>query len=84
MWHPIMFTLIVDNFGIKYVGDRHAYCLRDTLLKHYSITQDWTGPLYSGINLAWDYDKRTCCLTMGEYITTILTKWRATTRPSSY
>ena len=69
-----MFFLIVDDFGIEYVGDRHAHHLRDTLLEHYSITQDWIGSLYSGINIAWDYDKRTCCLTMVEYIVTILSK----------
>jgi hypothetical protein len=23
-WHPITFTLVVDNFGIKYVGKEHA------------------------------------------------------------
>ena len=69
-----MFTLIVDDSGIEYVVDRHAHHLCDTLLKHYSITQDWTGYLYSGINLAWDYDECTCCLMMNEYIATILAK----------
>ena len=30
-WHPILFRLIVDNFGAEYVGDRHAHHLRDAL-----------------------------------------------------
>ncbi len=23
-WHPIAFTLVVDDFGVKYVGEEHA------------------------------------------------------------
>ncbi|KAL7476395.1 hypothetical protein ACHAW6_002259 [Cyclotella cf. meneghiniana] len=59
-WHPILFTLIVDNFGIEYVGIRHAQHLRNVLKKHYDISENWEGNLYSGINLAWDYTKQTC------------------------
>ena len=33
-WRPILFCLIVDNFGMKYVGKRHADHLRDILLEH--------------------------------------------------
>ena len=40
-WRPNMFTLIVDDFGIEYVGAHHGHHLRETLLKHYDITQDW-------------------------------------------
>ena len=42
-WRPILFCLIVDNFGIEYVDKRHANHLCDTLLKDYEITQNWTG-----------------------------------------
>ena len=31
---PILFCLIADDFGIKYVGKRHAYHLHDILLEH--------------------------------------------------
>ncbi len=70
-----MFTLIVDDFGIEYVGLPRAHHLRDFLQKHYNITQNWKGDLYAGINLAWNYSKRTCCLTMEEYIATLLFKY---------
>ena len=30
-WRPIQFYLIVDNFGIEYVGERHIHHLRDVL-----------------------------------------------------
>ena len=41
--YPILFCLIVDDFGIEYVYKRHAHHLRDILIKHYEITQDWSG-----------------------------------------
>eukprot|EP00804_Cyclotella_cryptica_P009041 CCRYP_003144-RB/>CCRYP_003144-RB protein AED:0.42 eAED:0.43 QI:0/0/0/1/0/0/2/0/355 len=30
-WRPVMFTLIVDDFGVEYVGLSHAHHLRDVL-----------------------------------------------------
>jgi hypothetical protein len=70
-----VFTLIVDNFGLEYVGKEHAIHLRDTIKEHYNITENWKGDLYSGINLEWNYTARTCRLSMEDYIDTILTKY---------
>ena len=67
-WRPILFCLIVDDFDIEYVDKHHADHLRDTLLKHYEITQDWTVSRFSSIDLAWDYSKRTCRLSIKNYI----------------
>ena len=33
----IQFCLIVDDFGIEYVGERHTHHLRDVLKQHYEI-----------------------------------------------
>ena len=30
-WRSILFVLIIDDFGIEYVGDFHIHHLRDTL-----------------------------------------------------
>ena len=27
-WRPVQFTLVVDNFGFKYVGEEHALHLK--------------------------------------------------------
>ena len=67
-WRSILFCLIVDNFGVKYVGERHAHHLRNVLKEHDDITKNWKGYLYTDINLTWDYDKPTCRLTMDNYI----------------
>ena len=37
------FTLVVDDFGIKYCTDEGAQHLLDTLAALYLITTDWTG-----------------------------------------
>jgi len=56
---PIIFSLVVDNFGIKYVGNELADHLIKCLKEKYKLTEDWTGDLYCGITLKWNYDART-------------------------
>ena len=48
---PILFLLVVDDFGVKYVGTEHAQHLINTLKKWYQLTVDWKGQTYCGINL---------------------------------
>ena len=53
---PIQFTLVVDDFGVKYVGKEHADHLIKTLENQYDqIVVDWEGKLYCGIRLEWNY-----------------------------
>ena len=47
--------LLVDGFGVEYVGDCHARHLKMTLEEKYEITMDWEGTNYSGIDIKWDY-----------------------------
>ena len=54
-WQPISFTLIVDNFGVKYIGKEHVMHLINTLKEHYEVEEDWEGQRYLGITLDWDY-----------------------------
>jgi hypothetical protein len=54
---PISFTIIVDDFAVKYVGRQHAEHLWNALLRTYELTTDWTATVYSGMTLKWDYDK---------------------------
>jgi hypothetical protein len=42
---PIAFSLIVDDFSVKYVGKHHADHLRDAFLRSYEITTEWEGKL---------------------------------------
>ncbi len=65
---PISFTLVVDDFGVKYVGKEHANHLIDCLKKTYKLTEDWTGSLYCGITLEWNYTDRYVDISMPGYI----------------
>jgi hypothetical protein len=40
---PIQFTLVVGNFGVKYIGEEHANHPKRALDEHYKLTCDWTG-----------------------------------------
>jgi hypothetical protein len=40
---PISFSLVVDNFEVKYVGRQHTDHLRNALLKTYELTTDRLG-----------------------------------------
>ena len=47
---PISFTLVVDGFGIKYVGKEHADHLLAVLTDHYKIENDWEGNYIAVLN----------------------------------
>ncbi len=71
---PIAFRLVVDNFGVKYVGKDYVDHLIACIKDKYQLTEDWTGDLYCGIKLAWDYDNRTLDILMLGYICKMLFK----------
>ena len=72
---PIQFSLIVDDFGVKYVGEEHAQHLLKHLKHSYTVSEDWTGSLYAGITLDWDYEKRTLGISMPKYIPKLLQRY---------
>ena len=73
---PIAFALVVDDFGIKYVGKEHADHLFQTLTNaEYKITIDWEGTTFCGLHLKWDYQHRTCDLSMPGYVQRALQKF---------
>jgi hypothetical protein len=53
--HPIAFSLVVDDFGVKYVGQEYALHLLGALRKLYTVTEDWDGTLFSGLTIQWNY-----------------------------
>jgi hypothetical protein len=73
---PIAFSLIVDDFAVKYVGKQHADHLRNGLLKSYEITTEWAAKVYSGISLKWYYKNRTCDISMPGYVSNVLSKFQ--------
>ncbi len=56
----LSFTLVVDDFGVKYTDRANAEHLMTMLNKLYKVSEDWEGTRYCGLTLAWDYNLRTC------------------------
>lgn len=73
---PISFTLIVDDFGVKYTDKSDVLHLISALEQQYQITQDWTSKRYSGMSLKWDYKNRSVQVSMPGYIQAMLHKYQ--------
>eukprot|EP00957_Ditylum_brightwellii_P097008 7387134-Ditylum_brightwellii.AAC.1 len=50
-WQPISFSLVVDDFGIKYAREEHAHNLLQTLQHWYEVAEDWSGGRHCGITI---------------------------------
>ncbi len=50
-WRPFSFALVVDNFGVKYIGKEHVHHLIKALESDYEIEVEWEGTRYLGITL---------------------------------
>ena len=50
-----IFTLVVDDFTIKYASKQDANHLLQALCTKYTISVDWVASLYTGITLDWNY-----------------------------
>ena len=73
---PILFYLAVDGFGVNYIGKETADHLIQALQKLYTISINWTGSLFCGLTIDWDYAARTCDISMPEYLQTALLKFQ--------
>jgi hypothetical protein len=63
-----LFTLVVDNFGVKYVNKEDIDHLIVLIKKTYMLTEDWTGNLYCDIQLDWDYKNCTVDISIPGYV----------------
>eukprot|EP00957_Ditylum_brightwellii_P097086 7393442-Ditylum_brightwellii.AAC.1 len=64
------FTLVVDDFGIKYIGTENIEHLINALKKYYTVKVDIKGSKYCSITLNWDYNHGTLDVSMPGYIAT--------------
>ena len=72
----ILFSLVVDDFGVKYERTEDAKHLMNALTDKYKITADWEGKKYCGLTLDWDYKARTVKISMPGYIKKLLQKFK--------
>ena len=71
---PIIFSLVVNNFCVKYTVDAAAHHLIAALRSLYTISVDWYISLFCGLTLAWDYAIHTVDVSMTGYIDEALHK----------
>ena len=64
----ISFTLVVDDFLIKYTRKDDLEHLQAAVEKYYKFKVDEEAKQYVGIHLKWDYNKRTVRLSMDGYV----------------
>ena len=69
-WRLIGFTLVVDDFGVKFINKTDVDHLISVLSQDYNIDTDWNGTWYLGLGLTlgWDYKIREVHLSMPGYI----------------
>ncbi len=67
-WHPITFSLVVDNFGVKYIGEEHAQDLLQMVQKYYTCSFEKEGERYCGLTIKWDYVGKKVHLSMPSYV----------------
>ncbi len=69
---PILFSLVVNNFAVKYTRKEDAKHSMAALQKDYKATDDWTGTKYLGLTIEWDYDNGQVHLWMPGYVSKAL------------
>jgi hypothetical protein len=62
------FSLVANDFGIKYTNRDDAIHLLTSLEEIYTITTDWTGSLYLAMALNWDYIRSNFNISMPGYV----------------
>ncbi|KAL7482106.1 hypothetical protein ACHAW6_007786 [Cyclotella cf. meneghiniana] len=79
-WCPIQFTLVVDDFEMKYAGKDNLQHLTSILQESYKISINREGSQYNGIHFDCNYEKRVH-LSMPGYVKKAL-KWFQHQTPS--
>ena len=73
--HPITFTLVVDNFGVKYIQDEDVQYLKEALkavnletgMPMFEISVNMAGNLFIRLTMDWDYKNKQVCISMPGY-----------------
>ena len=82
--NSITFTLVVDDFGVKYSSQKDIDHLLNVLQAEYELHLDWKGSFMLGMKLDWCYktNKRHVDISMPDYINAALTKFQHPKPPS--
>jgi hypothetical protein len=62
-WQQIQFCLIINDFGLEYVGIKHFNHLLAVLQQHHQVQTNMAGDKIAGLNVQWDFPTSTYTLT---------------------
>ena len=73
----IEFSLITDDFGVRYGNKAAADKLLEVMSRKYTMTHDWSGAKYAGFDILNDYgpSDRRCELSMKGYMVAVLKRF---------
>ena len=69
---PITFCLCVDDFEIKRFNKSDVHHLLQALQKNHTATVDWSGKVFCGITLDWQYHNGCADMSMPCYVPKLL------------
>lgn len=74
----VEFTLITDDFGVRYGNKAAADKLLEVMSRKYTMTHDWTGAKYAGFDILNDYlpTTRRCEISMKGYMVAVLKRFK--------
>jgi hypothetical protein len=75
-WHPITCSLIVNNFGVKYIEEEHTQHLIQMVQKYYTCSFEKEGERYCGLTIKWDYAGKKVHLSMPSYLEKALKRFQ--------
>jgi hypothetical protein len=75
----LSFTLVVDDFGVRYTDRKQVETFLAILQQKYELKADWTGTRYCGLTLEWDYANRLLDVSMPGYVERALQRFTHTT-----
>jgi hypothetical protein len=75
-WHPITFSLVVNNFGVTYIGEEHAQHILQMVQKYYTFLFKKEGEQYCGLTIKWDYAGKKEHLSMPSYVEKALKRFQ--------
>jgi hypothetical protein len=72
----ISFTLVVDDFGVKYTNQADVLHLKSVIDRAYPTTANWTGNRFIGVHLDGNYKARMLKASMPGYVKKLLLQFQ--------
>ena len=73
---PILFSLVIDDFTVKYTRKEDAEHIFNALKKDYIASDDWEGTKYRGLAIEWNYEDGQVHLWMPGYVSKALLQFK--------